>query len=226
MSTPHDAHHHGHGAGASGATTSTRHTGGHGLATLEVPTGLLACKACLTCVEDRLRENPHVTGVHVDTRHEVAHVTAHEGMVTADELAELIADACGDRNAVPLPKPQVSSDAHAHTSRPATVDSHAGHGATPAAAEVDHAAMGHAMPADRAATGHAAPTETDHAAMGHGGHAGHDMSDPRMAAAMEADMRRRFWISLVLAIPVVLYSPLATNIFGLMLPTPFGIPHD
>ena len=32
------------------------------------------------------------------------------------------------------------------------------------------------------------------------------MSDPRMAAAMEADMRRRFWISLVLSIPVVAYS--------------------
>ena len=26
-------------------------------------------------------------------------------------------------------------------------------------------------------------------------HGGHDMSDPRMAAAMEADMRRRFWIT-------------------------------
>jgi Cu2+-exporting ATPase len=43
---------------------------------------------------------------------------------------------------------------------------------------------------------------------------------------MEADMRRRFWLSLALAVPVVLYSPLATNVFGLRLPTPFGIPHD
>jgi Cu2+-exporting ATPase len=52
------------------------------------------------------------------------------------------------------------------------------------------------------------------------------MSDPGMAAAMEADMRRRFWISLLLGLPVVLYSPLAINVFRLMLPTPFGIPHD
>ena len=52
------------------------------------------------------------------------------------------------------------------------------------------------------------------------------MSDPGMAAAMEADMRRRFWVSLILGIPVVLYSPLASNIFGLMLPRPFGLPHD
>ena len=50
------------------------------------------------------------------------------------------------------------------------------------------------------------------------------MSDPRMAAAMEADMRRRFWISLVLSIPVVAYSPLAMHVRRSTLPTPFGIP--
>ena len=58
-------------------------------------------------------------------------------------------------------------------------------------------------------------------------HAGHDMSDPRMAAAMEADMRRRFWISLVLSIPVVAYSGLGMLVLGgRTLPTPFGIPAD
>src|SRR5215470_13840162 len=51
----------------------------------------------------------------------------------------------------------------------------------------------------------------------------HDMSDPAMARAMEADMRNRFFVSLVLTIPVVLYSPLGTNLFKLHLPTPFGI---
>jgi Cu2+-exporting ATPase len=50
----------------------------------------------------------------------------------------------------------------------------------------------------------------------HGGHEamGHDMSDPRMAAAMEADMRRRFWIALVLSLPVVAYSSLGTLVLG------------
>ena len=52
---------------------------------------------------------------------------------------------------------------------------------------------------------------------------GHDMSDPAMARAMEADMRNRFFVSLVLTIPVILYSPLGTNLFKLHLPTPFGI---
>jgi P-type Cu2+ transporter len=225
MSTPHEAHHHGHSAGAPTAPVPGQTDGDHALATLAVATGSLACNACVTCVEDRLREHPHVVSYHVDSKHDVAHVTIHEGMVSADQLAELIADACGNRNVVALPKPQVSSHAHAHTSQPARVDSHAGHGAAPATTEVDHSAMGHVAPADHAAMGHGAPPAMDHAAMGHGGHAGHDMSDPRMAAAMEADMRRRFWISLVLAIPVVLYSPMAM-MFGLELPTPFGIPHD
>jgi P-type Cu2+ transporter len=51
----------------------------------------------------------------------------------------------------------------------------------------------------------------------------HDMSDPAMARAMEADMRNRFFVSLLLTIPVVLYSPLGVNLFKLHLPTPFGI---
>ena len=54
---------------------------------------------------------------------------------------------------------------------------------------------------------------------GHGGEGGmsHDMSDPTMAAAMERDMRNRFFVALVLTIPVVLLSPLAVNTFDLEL---------
>src|SRR6266849_3332366 len=73
---------------------------------------------------------------------------------------------------------------------------------------------------------HRAPTEApakmdmgivDHSMMGHG------MSDPAMAQAMEADMHNRFFVSLLLTIPVILYSPLGVNLFKLRLPTPFGI---
>ena len=117
-------------------------------------------------------------------------------MVTVGELAELVAGAYGERNPVPLAKPELSSHAHAHVA------------SLPAAA------------APAPAAEHAA-----HAEMARG-HGGHDMSDPRMAGAMEADMRRRFWISLVLGIPVVLYSPLATNVLGLRLETPFGVSRD
>ncbi|MDO8676700.1 MAG: copper-translocating P-type ATPase [Candidatus Azambacteria bacterium] len=63
------------------------------------------------------------------------------------------------------------------------------------------------------------------------GPAGHDMQkmshkdheaamiDPRIAKKMEADMRRRFWISFILSIPIILYSPLGLNYFKLDLPT-------
>jgi Cu2+-exporting ATPase len=41
------------------------------------------------------------------------------------------------------------------------------------------------------------------------------MSDPTMAAAMERDMRNRFFVALAFTIPVVLLSPLAVNTFGI-----------
>src|SRR5439155_17945781 len=67
------------------------------------------------------------------------------------------------------------------------------------------------------------PAHADHE-MQHGqamAHAGmdHDMSDPKMAKAMERDMRDRFLLSLALTIPTILYSPIGTNFFGLDLPT-------
>ena len=43
------------------------------------------------------------------------------------------------------------------------------------------------------------------------------MSDPTVAAAMERDMRTRFFVALALTIPVVLLSPVAVNTFGIEL---------
>jgi P-type Cu2+ transporter len=92
------------------------------------------------------------------------------------------------------------------------------HTSAPAAAS-DHS--GHSMPA--APTAGAAPVEhdamagMDHgAAAGHGG-MGHDMSDPRMAKAMEADMRNRFFVALALTIPTILFSSIARNTFDVKL---------
>jgi Cu2+-exporting ATPase len=51
----------------------------------------------------------------------------------------------------------------------------------------------------------------------------HDMSNPAMARAMEAEMRTRFFVSLVLTIPIILYSSLGTTLLRLDLPTPFGV---
>jgi Cu2+-exporting ATPase len=51
----------------------------------------------------------------------------------------------------------------------------------------------------------------------HGGHGGmdHDMSDPTMAAAMEHDMRNRFFMALVLTVPVIIFSPLGYDALGI-----------
>jgi Cu2+-exporting ATPase len=59
-----------------------------------------------------------------------------------------------------------------------------------------------------------------HEMMGHGGHAGMSM------AAMVADMRNRFLVALLFSLPIVLWSPIGTEVFGLHLPTPFGIRAD
>jgi Cu2+-exporting ATPase len=52
---------------------------------------------------------------------------------------------------------------------------------------------------------------------GQGGHAGMSM------AAMVADMRNRFLVALIFAIPIAVWSPLGDSIFGSTPPTPFGM---
>ncbi|HEU5277687.1 MAG TPA: heavy metal translocating P-type ATPase [Gaiellaceae bacterium] len=52
---------------------------------------------------------------------------------------------------------------------------------------------------------------------GHGGHAGMSM------AAMVADMRNRFLVALVFAIPIAIWSPMGESIFGSTPPTPLAI---
>jgi len=102
--------------------------------------------------------------------------------------------------------------------------------------DMDHHDMRH----DMAEMDHASHEHMDHdmSAMQeekHEGHKGHDMSkmshmdheaamtNPQMAKAMEADMRRRFFISLILSVPIFLYSPVGINFFGLNLPVPIPV---
>ncbi len=110
------------------------------------------------------------------------------------------------------------------------VDEHALHGEHKGhvmyVGHVGHAVpAGHTMPTDH--KGHIMPAEEGsisgevaHMAHGMGHGAGMSME------AMVRDMRNRFVLTFVLAIPVFLYSPLATDVFGLNLPSPFGLPLD
>ena len=50
-----------------------------------------------------------------------------------------------------------------------------------------------------------------------------EMTNPQMAKKMEHDMRRRFWVSLILSIPIFLYSPVGEKVLGLALSSPIPV---
>ncbi|MEP7224532.1 MAG: heavy metal translocating P-type ATPase, partial [Actinomycetota bacterium] len=66
---------------------------------------------------------------------------------------------------------------------------------------------------------HAAVERADEA-HGHGGHAGMSMD------AMVRDMRNRFFVAVVFAVPIAIWSELGDRIFGGTPPTPFGMGDD
>ena len=65
---------------------------------------------------------------------------------------------------------------------------------------------------------HQATVEAEHAAMDHGAHAGHGGHD-KHAGHSVAMFRDRFWLSLLLSIPVVLYSPMVQEWLHFTMPT-------
>ena len=203
----------------------------------------LHCTGCADAIERALKANPHITSVHLDWPNNVVHVGYHTGMIDEAAIRGIIeATGCpcdaGDEH---------TGDEHHTTMSPHARLQHMRHGvevqpitmstkqdrmqyelpATGAHTHHAHHATAAPPPAggEHAATGHGAMEHGDHG--GHGGHdhMGHDMSDPGMAAAMERDMRQKFFIALLLTIPTVLYSPIGVNIFGISLPT-FGLSMD
>jgi P-type Cu2+ transporter len=83
---------------------------------------------------------------------------------------------------------------------------------------MDH--TGHAVaPVTKPHADHAAPM-SPHDAMGHGGHA--DMSMDEMVR----DMRRRFIVAVIFAIPILLWSRIGREVIGFTTPAPFGLRDD
>ncbi len=70
--------------------------------------------------------------------------------------------------------------------------------------------------------GHHAPAAgpSPHEMMGHGGHAGMSME------AMVRDMRNRFLVALALSIPIMVFSPMGRDMFGVTVPAPSGMRDD
>ncbi len=193
----------------------------------------LHCLECAQAVEDALRASPHITSVHVDWLNNVAHVAYHPGLITIPDIEALVAStgcscdvvggAATDHTHPVAPSPQrrLAHLAHGVDTQPITMGTR--HDRMqyemPATAAAHHAHADHATTPPATADAHAGHD------MAADAHAGHDMSDPGMAAAMERDMRNKFFIALLLTIPIVLYSPLGMNLLGVSLPT-FGLSHN
>jgi len=161
----------------------------------------------------RLKALPGVVAVNLNAGSTSVSVSYLEHEASADDIIEAI-DACGFHcrglslprhvcappetavRAAPAPGPDGAKDHHDHAAH----SGHAGHAA--------------AAPA-KAARGQASAGEHDmHSDMGHG--AGADLQ------AVARDMRNRFLIALVFAVPVFLYSQMGM-MFGADLAPPFGM---
>jgi Cu2+-exporting ATPase len=200
----------------------------------------LHCLDCAAAVERVLKANPHITSVHLDWAKSVVHVSYHAGMIDEAAIRQLI-------EVTGCPCEEAGADGHAHHLHHAQARlENLRHGVDvqPVTMGTRHDRMQYELPATGAHSQHAHHAAAarpaghagmDHSAHGaamehsaHGGghdHMGHAMSDPGMAAAVERDMRQKFFIALALTIPTVLYSPMGMNLLGIMLPT-FGLSMD
>jgi Cu2+-exporting ATPase len=158
------------------------------------------CACCGEDVESAVGALPGVERAHLDFASGRL-IVEHDPGVSDEGRIRAAVRACGYRPEGDPARASTGQLAHATQMAPITCGT-----------KCDR--MQYELPHTHAAEEHLDPGEHEH-----GGHGGldHDMSDPTMAAAMERDMRNRFFVALVLTIPVVLLSPLAVNTFGLEL---------
>jgi Cu2+-exporting ATPase len=214
--------------------------------TITVPVGGLNFASCARAIEQRLVTFTGVRQIDASYVTQTATITFDERQISETLIRELVRDcgfACGEPcdPAEMLAQAAIPSATRATT--PAEIDEAHVTGmehAPGAAPPISAVSPSHAQPADHSTAMSAAPmadhTMADHTVADHTmahdlGHdmthdMSHDMSDPAMARAMEADMRRRFWVALALTIPIVLYSSLGTEVLRIHLPLPFGLPRN
>ncbi|QNE73518.1 heavy metal translocating P-type ATPase [Streptomyces finlayi] len=116
-----------------------------------------------------------------------------------------------DPMAEPDPAVEAAEDRHV---------THEGHAARVAAPTAPAGHPEHVEHAAAEAPAEAEGMPTPHELMGHGGHEAMSM------AAMVADMRNRFLVALLFSLPIVIWSPIGEDVFGLDAPVPFGLRQD
>lgn len=156
-----------------------------------------------------LSRRPGVLSVDANPVAQTATVTYDRHRTNVNELRDWVRE-CGFHCAgqsVPHhvcdPMTEPGHDHHAGHDRPAQHGAHNGHDMHP-----DHM------------TAPTAPVSSPHDAMGHGGHEAMSMDD------MVRDMRNRFLVALVLAVPISLYSPMGRDMLGFDAAAPFGMRDD
>src|SRR6266508_4862983 len=165
------------------------------------------CVACAEEAERAVRAAPGVVKAAANYRTRTMDVDYRADAITPNAIRNLISQSAhGCRCSAPGSAVEVGGDlpSLAHRADMAAVTM-----------GTDTDRMQYEFPSTSAQGKHqvSADAKHDHAAMGH------DMSDPRMAKAMEADMRNRFIGALALTIPTILFSPLTMNTLGLVLVT-------
>ena len=186
---------HAHDRGGSGAPD---------LHTERFPVTDLYCVCCAESLEAALRASPHIERARVDFQNDAVEVAYHPSMISPQEIETLISQS---GRCCPVSTPSTDMTHLHHRAQMAEVT---------AGSKQDR--MQYEMPSTSA---HKEHEHAHHEAKGHAG-MDHDMSDPKMARAMEKDMRNRFLVALVLTIPTILYSPLGSDFFGLDLPSGIG----
>ncbi|HEX3270743.1 MAG TPA: heavy metal translocating P-type ATPase [Ktedonobacterales bacterium] len=199
--------------------------------TITVPVEGLNFASCAQSIEKRVGGFSGVREVAASYVTQTVSIRFDERELSETTVRDLVRD-CGFACGEPCDPVEMLAQAASNT---ATTTASAG--ASPVEQRPSEHAHDHtmdhpsAMPAgamaDHSVAEEAAPHSAGHDMSQGMGHAmGHDMSDPAMARAMEADMRRRFWVALALTIPIVLYSSLGTEVLRLHLPVPFGLPRN
>ena len=156
-------------------------------------------------VEAMLGRIPGVEGVESNPVAQTASVTYDPGRTSVRDLSRAVEE-CGYHCAgQSVPTHVCDPMAEPDLSHPRDHAEHAGHG--------DHA--GHP-----AREGDAPTLRSPDDVMGHGGHGGQSMEE------MVADMRNRFLVAAVLAVPIVIWSPIGSDVFGLDVGVPFGLRED
>ena len=152
----------------------------------------LQCACCAEAIEAAVLALPGVTHAEVDLGRRSLTVT---GSVDEEGVRRVVRET-GYRCAGDPAPPSAGELAHAARMTPITCCT-------------THDRMQYELPRTRAASKHEPPGAEAHEGMGH------DVASPDMAGAMARDMRNRFFVALVLTVPVVLLSDIGYDTFGI-----------